>query len=126
MGYGKLDDLYDDNRKIKRAWRRHRASVGLHAQAISYCNRWQTNGLVDFEWLEEKLEDAEERAEVVGCLVDCGLFVPTEAGDGFLVNDFLDHNRSREERQQLHDQRVEAGRKGGQKPRNKRGAKASA
>lgn len=120
MGFGQLDDRYDDTRKIKRAWKAHPRAVGLHAMSISYCNRHATDGEVDMEWLEEKLPDSLERREVLRVMVDLGLYHPTRDGDAFLVHDFLDHNRSKDERIQAHEEKVKAGRKGGKAPRKRR------
>ena len=121
MGYGKLDDRYGDTRKIKRAWRRNRAAVGLHSMSIAHCNLHETDGLVDLDWLEEKLPDPDERREVLAVLVDEGLYHPTPDGDAFVLHDFLEHNRSRAAREELRQAKVDAGRKGGSAPRKKSG-----
>jgi hypothetical protein len=97
MNFAKLDELYDDNRKIKRAWRRDRGAVGLHAQAITYCKRHQTDGIVDIDWLEEKLPDDEERATTVAALVDGGLFEAVDDAH-WMVHDFLDYQTSSADR----------------------------
>lgn len=94
MTWAKFDDLYDDNRKIKRAWRAHPRAVGLHAMAITYCSRHETDGIVDPEWLEEKLPVARERAAVLVALVDVGLFVAV-GDDSYLVHDYLTYNPER-------------------------------
>jgi hypothetical protein len=93
MAWSKFDDRYDDNRKIKKAWRASRASVGLHAMAITYCSRHETDGLVDVEWLIEKLPQAKERNAAVSALVDAGLFAPVD-GEMFQVKDYLEFNPS--------------------------------
>lgn len=95
MSWAKFDDRYHDNRKVKRAWRRHPRAVGLHAMAVTYCSMHETDGLVDDEWIEEKVPDQGERGQVLAVLVDVGLFEPDEAG-GFLVHDYLEYNRSKE------------------------------
>jgi hypothetical protein len=93
MSWAKFDDRYDDNRKIKKAWRASKASVGLHAMAITYCSRHETDGLVDVEWLIEKLPQAKERNAAVSALVDAGLFAPVD-GEMFQVKDYLEFNPS--------------------------------
>lgn len=102
MSWAKLDDRYDDNRKIKRAWRRNRAAVGLHAMAITYCSRHRTDGVVDIDWLEERLPAEKERAKVIGVLVDGGLFEPVDA-EHWRVHDYLDYNPSRQARDEASD-----------------------
>lgn len=94
MTWARFDDLYDDNRKVKRAWRRHPRAVGLHAMSITYSARHETDGLVDLEWLEEKLPKAAEREAVIKALVDCGLYEPID-GEHFRVHDYTDFNPSR-------------------------------
>ena len=109
MNFAKLDDRYDDHRKIKRAWRKNRALVGLHAMAITYCWRHNTDGIVDEEWLIEKLPRNAEREKLLAQMIDLGLF--DEAGDGhWRVHDYLDFQDSSEKRAA----RVSAGRKAAQ------------
>lgn len=94
MSWAKFDDLYDDNRKVKRAWRSHPRAVGLHAMAVTYCARHETDGLVDFEWLEEKLPSRVEREKVIVALLGAGLFERAEDDGHFLVHDYLEYNDS--------------------------------
>jgi hypothetical protein len=112
MPYARLDDRWDDHRKIKRAWRRQPAAVALHAMTITYCNRHNTSGEVDAEWIEEKLallplKPAQRRA-VLATLLDLELLERKDA-DTYVVHDFCDWNLSREQRAALADQ----GRRGG-------------
>lgn len=93
MAWAKFDDRYDDNRKIKKAWKSHPRAVGLHAMAITYCARHETDGLVDVEWLVEKLPQARERNAAIAALVDAGLFAPVD-GEMFQVKDYLEFNPS--------------------------------
>lgn len=94
MTWARFDDLYDDNRKIKRAWRRHPRAVGLHAMSITYSSRHETDGLVDLDWLEEKMPKPAEREAVIKALVECGLFEPVD-GERFQVHDYTKFNPSR-------------------------------
>ena len=111
MAYARLDDRYDDNRKVRRAWRKAPEVVGLHAMAISYCCRHETDGLVDAERMEEWLAllpgDESERRLVLATAVDLELFEARADGD-YLVHDFLEYNDSREHRERLRN----AGRRG--------------
>lgn len=101
MSWAKFDDRYDDNPKVKAVWRSNRAAVGLHAMAITYSSRHETDGLIDRVWLEERLPGKKEREKTLDALVMVGLFEPV--GDGrFLVHDYLDFNPSSE---QLQDRR---------------------
>lgn len=94
MTWAKFDDRYHDNRKVKRAWKAHPRAVGLHAMAVTYCAMHETDGMVDVEWLEEKLPAARERASVLAVLVEVGLFEPGEEGS-YLVHDYLTYNPER-------------------------------
>lgn len=96
MTWAKFDDLYDDNRKVKRAWRTNRAAVGLHVMAITYCSRHETDGLIDVDWLEEKLPQRRERDQVLGCLTRLGLFEVIDP-ETYLVHDYLHFQRPRAE-----------------------------
>lgn len=112
MPYAQFDDRYDDHRKTKRAWRTQPAAVGLHAMAITYCNRHKTDGLLDADWVEEKLSlsplSAKQQQAAIEVLLEHGLF--EREGDNYKVHDFLEWNRSRAQREAL----AEQGRRGGQ------------
>ncbi len=103
MSWAKLDDRYDDNRKVKRAWRKDRAAVGLHAMAITYCSRHRTDGVVDIEWLEDRLPASRERNKTLGVLVELGLFEPLDGGEHWYVHDYLDYNPSRQDKEEASD-----------------------
>jgi hypothetical protein len=96
MSWARFDDRYHDNRKVKRAWRRHGKAVGLHAMSVTYCAMHETDGVVDAEWIEEKLPSRKEREAVLEVLVEVGLFVAKNDGD-FEVKDYLEFNHSRAE-----------------------------
>lgn len=105
MTWAKFDDRYDDNRKIKRVWRENRGAIGLHAMAITYCTRHETDGLIDEEWIIERLPTKTERHKILAVLVHHGLFEPTSKG--YRVHDFLDYQASHASRSGMR----EAGRK---------------
>lgn len=137
MSYAKIDDLYDDKRKVKRAWRDHRAAVGLHAMAITYCVRHRTDGRIPDDWLEEMLPAKRERDQVLTTLVGVALFDADPHADGtYTVHDFLEWNESAAERKARSDAgRNAAGRRwsnangnadGNAKPNAKPNAKGNA
>jgi hypothetical protein len=94
--WAKFDDRYDDNRKVKKAWRLDPASVGLHAMAITYSSRHETDGIIDLDWLTEKLPNARGREKTIAALVESELLEPID-GDRFRVHDYLDFNPSSEQ-----------------------------
>jgi hypothetical protein len=93
MSWAKLDDQFHSHRKAKRAWKEPRA-LGLHLLALSYCAGQLTDGLVDDEFVEEKVPNRRERDRSTHALVDAGLW--TREDDGWRINDWLDYNPSRE------------------------------
>jgi hypothetical protein len=95
MTWAKIDDQFHGHRKAKRAWKGHARALGLHLLAISYCAGHLTDGLVDDEFVEEKLPGGRERGQVTQALVDAGLW--RRVGDGWEINDWLEYNPSREE-----------------------------
>lgn len=95
MSWAKLDDQFHAHRKAKIAWRGHPRALGMHLLAISYCAGQLTDGLVDDEFVEEKIPAARERNAVTEALVAAGLW--GREGDGWRINDWLDFNPSREE-----------------------------
>jgi hypothetical protein len=95
VSWAKLDDQFHGHRKAKKAWKAHPRALGLHLLAISYCAGHLTDGLVDCEFVEEKIPAGRERAAVVTALVDAGLWAVE--GDDWRINDWLDYNPSRQE-----------------------------
>lgn len=116
MTWARGDDRYDDHPKIKKAWRVNGYAVGLHWMATTASCRHETDGLVDPEWLTEKLAVLPSRARkpTLAMLVDLKLFETLPAGetrdgtdrhnftvtvgpldeDAYIVHDFLEYNDS--------------------------------
>lgn len=117
MSWVRLDDRYDDARKIRRAWRRDRGAVGTHIMATTHSARHESNGLVDHDWLEELIPLERERKKTLEVLIGQGgqgLFRPLPKGetvsvedmdgnevvlgpleeDAYIINDFLEFNPS--------------------------------
>lgn len=93
MTWAKIDDQLHAHRKVKKAWKAHRGSLGLHLLAMSYCAGHLTDGLVDDEFVEEKLPNDRERVAITDALVAAGLWGRED--DGWRINDWLDFNPSR-------------------------------
>jgi hypothetical protein len=102
VSWARIDDGFAEHPKIRKAWRTHPRAVGLFAMAIAYSARYETDGRIDPEWVEEKLPVRAERTKVVRALVDVGLIV--KVGDGFEIHDYLVYNRSRVEAEQDREQ----------------------
>lgn len=99
MSWAKLDDRYDDNRKIKRAWKRNPRAVGIHAMAITYSSRHNTDGRIDIDWLEDRLPKQSDRDKTIAVLVDTGLFDVIDE-ETWQVHDYLEYNASKEGREE--------------------------
>jgi hypothetical protein len=116
VSWARGDDRYDDHPKIKKAWRVSGYAVGLHWMATTASCRHETDGLVDPEWLAEKLAVLPPKARqlAVDTVVKLGLFEALPAGetragtdrhgftvtigpvdeDTYIVHDFLEYNDS--------------------------------
>ena len=102
MSWARLDDRFDDNRKVKRVWLACPQALGLHVMALTYCTRHHTDGLVDREYVTEKAPQARQRDRMTQALVEAGLW--DEHADGWTIHDFLEFNHSRQE---IEDRRLE-------------------
>ena len=96
MAHAKVDDLYDDKRKVKRAWKAHPPNpIGLHIMAITHCQRHRLDGNIPDDWIEEMLPVARIRTQIIATLVAERLFDEQPHADGsYYVHDFLDWNES--------------------------------
>ncbi|MFZ0324601.1 MAG: HNH endonuclease [Actinomycetes bacterium] len=90
MPWGRLDDGLYDHPKLDALGRSKLAAVGLHALAISWCNRWLTDGLVPVERVR-RLGGTVALAEL---LVVAGLWEKAETG--YLIHDFLEYNQAKQ------------------------------
>lgn len=93
MAWVRLDDRFHGNRKVRRAWRNSRASVGLFTLSLTYCAQHETDGRIDLEWVEDTLPSPKDRNKAIAALLDAGLWVVH--ADGYEVHDYLDYNESR-------------------------------
>lgn len=107
MTWARLDDRFYSHRKVRRAWKLCRASIGLHTLALTYTCGYDLNGRVDSEFVEMMLPAQRERERAVAALVQAGLW--EENGDDWLIHDFLDYNQSADEIREKRDR--EAARK---------------
>lgn len=92
MTWARLDDRFHSHRKVMRAWKSHRAAIGLHVLALTYTCGHELDGHVDVEFVELLLPKTAEREKVVSALVEAGLW--DENGTGWVIHDFLKFNQS--------------------------------
>jgi hypothetical protein len=95
VSWARLDDRFHDNRKIKRLWQANPSAVALYVMAITYCALNETDGIVDLEFVLEKVPKGTERNAMTSALCEVGLWVASENGDSFVCNDYLEYNPSR-------------------------------
>lgn len=92
MTWSKLDDKFHSHPKVRRAWGESRASIGLHALAMSYAGQYETDGAVPGWFVEGVIADESDRQSAVDALIKHGLW--TAVGDGYEIHDYLDFNPS--------------------------------
>ena len=91
MPCGRLDDSLYDHPKLDLIPVEERlAAIGLWARAISWCNRFLTDGLVP----RDRIAKLDGTPALADRLVAAGLFEP--APHGYLIHDYLAFNVSRE------------------------------
>lgn len=111
MSWAKLDDRFHDNRKVRRAWLTCPAAIGLYALALTYCASHETDGHVDQEFVLATVPKPRERDRMVAALIDAGLWHAN--GSGWIVNDYLDFNLSRDDLEARREAKRAAGKIGG-------------
>jgi hypothetical protein len=101
--YIRVDVLLPEHPKIEQlSDKAFRALIDLWC----YCGRNRTDGIVTGRrWKATATKAARDE------LVTAGLARPMDIGDGYVMHDFLDHQRSREEIDELSAKRSDAGRK---------------
>jgi hypothetical protein len=125
--YVRLDVLMPENPKVSRLSDK---AFRTYIELLCYCGRQRTDGLVDAhtwkrhgnprarrELLAAGLVDALLEVDTQGChaLDNPLLSIATTGGCGVVIHDYLEHNRSRLQIDELAAKRAEAGRKGGSK-----------
>jgi hypothetical protein len=109
--YVRLDVLMPENPKVSglsdKAFR-------MYVELLCYCGRQRTDGLVDGRtWKRSGTQRGRSELLTLG-LVD-PLLEGDDGGSGVVIHDYLEHNRSRQQIDELAAKRAEAGRKGGSK-----------
>lgn len=89
MPWGRLDDGLYDHPKLDDLGGQRLPAIGLWTLAISWSNRWLTDGHVPFS----RVRALGGSATIADRLVTAGLFEKVD--DGYLIHDFLEFNDSR-------------------------------
>lgn len=90
MAWARLDDKFHSHPKVRRAGL---AAIGLHVRAISYSAAHLLDGHIDVEWVREA--GGAQHKKLATALVEAGLWI--QNGHGWIINDYLEYNPSREE-----------------------------
>jgi len=107
MSWVKLDDGFYDHEKFDGL---DLAAIGLWTVGLAYANRNLTDGLVRAGFIGRRASRKQIQA-----LCDVGLWV--ECDGGWLIHDYLDHQRSADQILALSEKRAKSGRRGGSKPK---------
>jgi hypothetical protein len=120
MSWVKLDDGFDSHRKIERV---SLEATGLYTRALSYCARYETDGVFELGWIKSRVPQKRVRDRIVDELLRVNLIEELTAGeirdieirrpmrqkqpstvrlgpfeeDAFLVHDYLEFNGSSDE-----------------------------
>jgi hypothetical protein len=107
MPWGRVDDDFYDHPKVLALGRQRLPCIGLYFLAISWSNRYLTDGKLDLN----RIRTLGGSCALAERLVEAGLF--DHEGEGYAIHDFLSRNKSRDQVEIEREQKVEAGRKGG-------------
>ena len=114
MAWTRIDGLFLKNGKIQRAGV---YGMALYLSGLIYCNQALTDGFIDEGLLNGLCGDSYQtpNRKSAGRLVELGLWEKVK--DGYLVHDFLEFNRSKEDIEKLNLTKKLNGTKGG-RPHN--------
>ena len=110
MAWTRIDGLFLKNPKIQRAGV---YGMALYISGLIHCNNSMTDGFIDEALLPGLCGDAFQTPgkKIAQKLVEVGLWL--EVDGGYMVNDFLDFNRSKDQIEIINQKRAKAGAKGG-------------
>lgn len=106
MAWVRVDDQFPDHPKVIAL---DLASSGLWLHGLCYANRHLTDGFVPAALVRRVGDETAEAA--AARLVSAGLWEPVDGG--WVVHDYAEYQRSREEIESVSGKRAEAGRAGG-------------
>lgn len=94
MTWAKLDDSFHSHPKVRAAWYRCPASIGLHVIGITYAADHETDGLVPVWFVAGLFQKPKDLQEAVAALTELGMW--ERQGDDFVIHDFLDYHPSKD------------------------------
>lgn len=93
MTWAKLDDAFHSHPKVRAAWYRCPASIGLHVLGITYCADHETDGVVPGWFVAGFFHKPKDLEAALSALLDLGMWQRQD--DDFLIHDFLDYHEPR-------------------------------
>lgn len=121
MSWVKLDDGFIMHRKVMEICN---DGLALQIAGMTHCARNLTDGFISDKATKQLMALRSVGDNALQELLEVGLWEVTEGG--YLVHDYLDYNPSKEEAEQLRDERAEAGKIGGIRSGEVRRSKAEA
>lgn len=113
MPWVNKDDQMPEHPKV---WALSDAAYRLHDSGICYCNRQLTDGLISADKVPTLVP--RYKKQTLAELVERGIWTSLMDGSAYVIHDFLDWNRSREQvledKARLRAVRSAAGKKGAQ------------
>jgi hypothetical protein len=108
--YIKLDERFYSNKKIRKAWKQCKASVGLYVMALAYSKQWALDGRVDDDFVSQQCH-GHVKARATAALLDAKLW--SRDCHGYVIHDYLDWQESSNKVAAKSAKAREAGRLGG-------------
>lgn len=107
MTWGKFDDSFHSHPKVRAAWYRCSAAVGLQVMCITYAADHETDGVVPAWFVAGFFQKPKDLQAALSTLTDLGMWhrpgdecrclvQPHRDGENFIVHDFLDYHPSKE------------------------------
>jgi hypothetical protein len=93
--WAKLDDSFHSHPKVRAAWYRCPASIGLHVMGITYAADHESDGVVPGWFVAGAFHKSKDLSAAVGTLIELGMWEQQADADDFLIHDFLDYHPSK-------------------------------
>lgn len=94
MTWAKLDDKFHSHPKVRAAWYRCPASIGLHVLGITFAADHETDGVVPGWFVAGAFHRPRDLTAAVSALIELGMW--EKQADDFLIHDFLDYHPSKQ------------------------------
>lgn len=93
MTWAKLDDSFHSHPKVRAAWYRCPASIGLHVMGITFAADHETDGIVPGWFVAGAFHKPRDLEAAVSTLTDLEMW--EKRADDFVIHDFLEYHPSK-------------------------------